>query len=59
MIPEIKFAIMKLLIHSREERLTCFDCKMSLYLNFDNTLMYVAFDWVSSKAAVDLLEVGF
>ena len=26
MIPEIKFAIMKLLIHSWEERLTCFDC---------------------------------
>ena len=27
MIPEIKLAIMKLLIHSWEERLTCFDCK--------------------------------
>ena len=27
MIPEIKFAIMKLLIHSWEERLTCYDCK--------------------------------
>ena len=26
MIPEIKFAIMKLLIHSWEERLTCIDC---------------------------------
>ena len=26
MITEIKFAIMKLLIHSWEERLTCFDC---------------------------------
>ena len=26
MIPEIKLAIMKLLIHSWEERLTCFDC---------------------------------
>ena len=26
MIPEIEFAIMKLLIHSWEERLTCFDC---------------------------------
>ena len=29
MIPEIKFAIMKLLIHSWEERLTYFDCKWS------------------------------
>ena len=30
MIPEIKFAMMKLLIHSWEERLTCFDCKIML-----------------------------
>ena len=30
MIPEIKLAIMKLLIHSWEERLTCFDCKIIL-----------------------------
>ena len=29
-IPEIKLAIMKLLIHSWEERLTCFDCKYSI-----------------------------
>ena len=30
MIPDIKFAIiMKLLIHLWEERLTCFDCKIS------------------------------
>ena len=27
MIPEVKFAIMKLLIHPWEDRLTCFDCK--------------------------------
>ena len=27
MITEIKFAIINLLIHSWEERLTCFDCK--------------------------------
>ena len=32
MIPEIKFATMKLLIHSWEERLTRFDCKDKSYI---------------------------
>ena len=30
MIPEIKFAIMNLLIRSLKEHLSCFDCKLRL-----------------------------
>ena len=46
-IPEIKFAIMKLLIHPWEERLTCFHCKYCIGKGKDPR----PFAWLERSAA--------
>ena len=57
-ITEIKFAIKNLLIHSWEERLTSFDCKVCLGSKFTSSAEGRRFNWLIYDSMISLFACG-
>ena len=55
---EIKFAKINLLIHSWEERLTCFDCKVCFGSKFTSSAEGRRFNWLIYDSMTSLFACG-